>query len=112
MTAGHNALRGSGPGQNLAFDDAVAHVGCPPPPVHLSAKNLLGRGRGGLRRFGCLRIGLRLEIRSLTYLADYSCGDFTQQSAHAPANAKIHQTEHREPPDLSVGYFDCLSEVP
>ena len=29
MTAGHNALRGSGPGQNLAFDDAVARVGCP-----------------------------------------------------------------------------------
>src|SRR5215831_14528325 len=29
MTAGHNALRGSGPGQNLAFDDAVALVGCP-----------------------------------------------------------------------------------
>src|SRR5215468_7323229 len=28
MTAGHNALRGSGPGQNLAFDDAVALVGC------------------------------------------------------------------------------------
>jgi hypothetical protein len=27
--AGHNALRGSGPGQKLAFNDAVAHVGCP-----------------------------------------------------------------------------------
>src|SRR5208283_93784 len=29
MTAGHNALRGSGPGQKLAFDDALALVGCP-----------------------------------------------------------------------------------
>ena len=29
MTAGHNALRGSGPGQQHAFEDAVAHVGCP-----------------------------------------------------------------------------------
>ncbi len=29
MTAGHNALRGSGPDQKLAFDDAVALVGCP-----------------------------------------------------------------------------------
>ena len=29
MTAGHNALRGSGPGQNRAFKDAVALVGCP-----------------------------------------------------------------------------------
>ena len=29
MTAGHNALRGSGPGQKDAFDDALAHVGCP-----------------------------------------------------------------------------------
>src|SRR6266699_5523444 len=29
MTAGHNALRGSGPGQNLAFDHALALVGCP-----------------------------------------------------------------------------------
>ena len=29
MTAGHNALRGSGPGQKPAFDDALAHVGCP-----------------------------------------------------------------------------------
>ena len=30
MTAGHNALRGSGPGQKLAFDiNAMARVGCP-----------------------------------------------------------------------------------
>jgi hypothetical protein len=29
MTAGHNALRGSGPGQEDAFDDAMAQVGCP-----------------------------------------------------------------------------------
>jgi len=29
MTAGHNALRGSGPGQQHAFDDAMALVGCP-----------------------------------------------------------------------------------
>src|SRR5580698_7453635 len=29
MTAGHNALRGSGPGQKDAFDNAVALVGCP-----------------------------------------------------------------------------------
>jgi hypothetical protein len=29
MTAGHNTLRGSGPGQKPAFDNAVAHVGCP-----------------------------------------------------------------------------------
>ena len=29
MTAGHNALRGSGPGQQHAFDDAMAQVGCP-----------------------------------------------------------------------------------
>src|SRR5439155_731752 len=29
MTAGHSALRGSGPGQKPAFDNALAHVGCP-----------------------------------------------------------------------------------
>ena len=29
MTAGHNALRGSGPGQYGAFKNAVARVGCP-----------------------------------------------------------------------------------
>ena len=29
MTAGHNALRGSGPGQQLAFKNAMAQVGCP-----------------------------------------------------------------------------------
>ena len=29
MTAGHNALRGSGPDQKHAFDNAVAQVGCP-----------------------------------------------------------------------------------
>jgi hypothetical protein len=29
MTAGHNALRGSGPGQKLAFDNALALVGFP-----------------------------------------------------------------------------------
>src|SRR5262245_29736014 len=29
MTAGHNALRGSGPSQKRAFDNALAHVGCP-----------------------------------------------------------------------------------
>src|SRR5262249_29986968 len=31
LAAGHNALRGSGPGQNPAFEDAVALVGCPDP---------------------------------------------------------------------------------
>ena len=29
LTAGHNALRGSGPGQNPAVDHAAARVGCP-----------------------------------------------------------------------------------
>ena len=29
LTAGHNALRGSGPYQQLAFKNALAHVGCP-----------------------------------------------------------------------------------
>jgi hypothetical protein len=29
VTAGHNALRGSGPGQYHAFDNALARVGCP-----------------------------------------------------------------------------------
>ena len=29
MIAGHNALRGSGPGQQPAFDNALAQVGCP-----------------------------------------------------------------------------------
>ena len=29
VAAGHNALRGSGPGQKHAFDDALAQVGCP-----------------------------------------------------------------------------------
>ena len=29
MTAGHNSLRGSGPGQKPAFDDAMAQMGCP-----------------------------------------------------------------------------------
>jgi hypothetical protein len=29
VTAGHNALRGSGPGRLHAFDHAVARVGCP-----------------------------------------------------------------------------------
>jgi hypothetical protein len=29
MTAGYNALRGSGPGQKPAFDNALAQVGCP-----------------------------------------------------------------------------------
>src|SRR5438445_860071 len=29
QAAGHNALRGSGPGQKLAFDNALALVGCP-----------------------------------------------------------------------------------
>ena len=29
MSAGHNALRGPGPGQQAAFDNAMARVGCP-----------------------------------------------------------------------------------
>jgi hypothetical protein len=29
MTAGHNAFRGSGPGQKPGFDNALALVGCP-----------------------------------------------------------------------------------
>src|SRR3954447_23027698 len=64
MTAGHNALRGSGPGQKLAFDNAVAHVGCPDrridrlcitccspsqPPHHVGCptRSRLRRKRGG-----------------------------------------------------------------
>jgi len=39
MTAGHNALRGSDPGQKLAFDHVLPLVGCPDrridrPPLH------------------------------------------------------------------------------
>src|SRR6516225_12438670 len=33
MTAGHNALRGSGPGQKHAFEDAMVLVGCPDRPA-------------------------------------------------------------------------------
>ncbi len=29
MTAGHNAFRGPGPCHKLAFDDAMAQMGCP-----------------------------------------------------------------------------------
>ena len=29
VAAGHNALRGSGPGHKHAFDNAMAQVGCP-----------------------------------------------------------------------------------
>jgi hypothetical protein len=37
MTAGHNALRGSGPGQKPAFNDAMAQVGCPDRQIDGSA---------------------------------------------------------------------------
>jgi hypothetical protein len=37
VTAGHNALRGSGPGQKRAFDNALAHVGCPDRRIDRSA---------------------------------------------------------------------------
>src|SRR6516165_8666600 len=37
MTAGHNALRGSGPGQKDAFNDALARVGCPDRRIDCSA---------------------------------------------------------------------------
>jgi hypothetical protein len=40
MTAGHNALRGSGPDHYLAFDDALTQVGYP-----LSASTLKNRLR-------------------------------------------------------------------
>ena len=35
LAAGHNAFRGSGPGQKLAFDQAVAQVGCPDHRINL-----------------------------------------------------------------------------
>ena len=37
MTVGHNALRGSGPGQELAFNDAMAQMGCPDRQIDGSA---------------------------------------------------------------------------
>src|SRR6185437_16392380 len=37
MTARHNALRGSGPGQELAFNDAMAQMGCPDRQIDGSA---------------------------------------------------------------------------
>ena len=42
MTAGHNALRGPGPGHNLAFIDAVALVGCPDHRIDRSALRAVG----------------------------------------------------------------------
>jgi hypothetical protein len=39
MTAGHNAPCGSGPGQNRAFDDAMAQVGCPDRRIDRSAQS-------------------------------------------------------------------------
>ena len=53
MAAGHNALRGSGPGQKLAFDDAMAHRGLSgspdPPALHyvLFALPFVHRGARG-----------------------------------------------------------------
>ena len=37
MTAGHNALRGSGPSQQVAFRDAMAQLGCPDHRIDRSA---------------------------------------------------------------------------
>jgi len=37
MAAGHNALRGSGPGQEHAFNHAVAQMGCPDHRIDRSA---------------------------------------------------------------------------
>jgi hypothetical protein len=42
MTAGHNALRGSGPGQIPAFKDAVAQMGCPDHRIDRSALYAVG----------------------------------------------------------------------
>ena len=44
MTAGHNALRGSGPGQKPAFDNALASTGSAlravrPPNLHITPDN-------------------------------------------------------------------------
>jgi hypothetical protein len=43
-TAGHNALRASGPDQNLAFDNALAHVGCPDRRIEPSLSPTAKRG--------------------------------------------------------------------
>jgi hypothetical protein len=43
MTAGHNALRGSGPGQKPAFDDALAQVGCPDRRIRVTERFELAR---------------------------------------------------------------------
>ena len=40
MTAGHNAFRGSGPGQKNAFDNALALVGCAGKPVGIDGSRV------------------------------------------------------------------------
>jgi len=43
MAAGHNALRGSGPGQKPALESALAQVGCPGPwPTGIGALQVCG----------------------------------------------------------------------
>jgi hypothetical protein len=58
MTAGHNVLRGSDPGQKPAFDDAVAQVGCPDRRIDGSALRAVR-----LPTFTSRRISARSRLR-------------------------------------------------
>ena len=60
MTAGHNALRGSGPGQQHAFEDAMALVGCPDRRIDLALHYVLSASQP-LRHIEPWALSLRCE---------------------------------------------------
>ena len=68
--AGHNALRGSGPGQQHAFDNALAQVGCPD------------------RRIDRLCITCCLPFPTFTSRRRSGAISFTLQARRVPCNAR------------------------
>jgi hypothetical protein len=88
MTAGHNALRGSGPGQKPAFDNALAQVGCPD------------------RRIGRLCITCCWPSQP-SHHAGYPARSVTPRRIHRSKRngwvAMIYSINHRRSPVASVG---------
>ena len=70
-TAGHNALRGSGPGQKRVFDNTLAQVGCPD------------------RRIDRLCITCCLPFPTFTSRRMFGAISFMPQARQVPCNARL-----------------------
>jgi hypothetical protein len=91
MAAGHNALRGSDPGQTPAFDNALARVGCPDRRIdRLFLPSIYPRSLRARRNVSMGGQGSVARIPIVTIFPPVRCALAVSGQAAAPATSPIN----------------------